>query len=140
MSARFFLDTNIFVYSFDETALGKSRRAKGLIREAIETQRGVVSYQVAQEFFNIALRQFVRPMSLAEAGQYLGTVFRPMVAVHSSTSLFLTAMELFHSDHFSWYDALILAAAITADCGILYSEDLQHGRRIRDLKIVNPFL
>lgn len=140
MSARFFLDTNIFVYSFDPATPGKSRHAEALIREAIETQRGVVSYQVVQEFFNVALRQFIRPMSLLEAGQFLGTVFRPMIAVHSSTSLFLSAMELFHSDHFSWYDALIVAAAINSDCGILYSEDLQHGRRVRDLKIVNPFL
>jgi len=140
MSARFFLDTNIFVYSFDRTAPAKCRHAGALIREAVETQRGVVSYQVVQEFFNVALRQFVRPMSLFEAGQYLGTIFRPIIAVHSSTSLFLSAMELFHSDHFSWYDALIVAAASASNCEILYSEDLQHGRRIRDLKIVNPFL
>jgi predicted nucleic acid-binding protein len=39
----------------------------------------------------------------------------------------------------SWYDALIVAGAIEAQCGVLYSEDLQHGQRFNDLRIENPF-
>ena len=52
MNARFFLDTNIFVYSFDRTAAAKNRRAAQLIREAVSTRKCIVSYQVVQEFFN----------------------------------------------------------------------------------------
>jgi predicted nucleic acid-binding protein len=58
MSGRFFLDTNIFVYSFDTSSPRKAAQAKKLIRGAIETRGGIVSYQVVQQFFNVALRRF----------------------------------------------------------------------------------
>ena len=58
MSDRFFLDTNIFVYSFDRSARGKARAAATLIRKALTTQKRMISYQVVQEFFNVALRRF----------------------------------------------------------------------------------
>ena len=67
MSDRFFLDTNIFVYSFDRGAPQKADRAAKLIRRAIEGRQGIISYQVVQEFFHVALRRFAEPMSVAEA-------------------------------------------------------------------------
>jgi len=140
MSGRFFIDTNVFVYSFDHTARKKAARAKQLIREALATQKGVTSYQVAQEFFNVALKRFARPMRAAEAEQYLGTVFRPLVAVHSSMALFGVAMRLFGQGGLSWFDALIVGAAQQAGCDVLYTEDLQHGQKFGNLRVVNPFL
>ena len=56
MSARFFLDTNLFVYRFDHDAPTKARRATQLICEAVVKRAGIVSYQVVQEFFNVAQR------------------------------------------------------------------------------------
>ncbi len=81
MSDRFFLDTNIFVYSFDTNAPKKAARSTELIRRALDTGKGIVSYQVVQEFFNLALRRFAEPMSGADAEQYLSTTFRPLLAV-----------------------------------------------------------
>ena len=40
---------------------------------------------------------------------------------------------------YSHYDSLIIAAALQADCEILYSEDLHHRQKIRDLTIIDPF-
>ena len=139
MNARFFLDTNIFVHSFDRSSAAKSRRAAQLIRQAVTTRKGIVSYQVVQEFFNLALRKFEQPMTVAEAEQYLSTVFRPLLAVQSSPALISEALRLTTKHRLSWYDALIVAAAIEGGCGILYSEDLQHGQRIGELRIENPF-
>lgn len=139
MNAKFFLDTNIFVYSFDAGAPKKAGRAAELIRRAIETKAGMVSYQVVQEFFNLALRRFAQPMSSEEAEQYLATTFRSLLAVHSSHDLFGHALQLSSSHKLAWYDSLIVASAIRGRCGILYSEDLQDGRRFGDLRIVNPF-
>lgn len=139
MSARFFLDTNIFVYSFDRESPGKARRAAQLIRDAVSTRKGVVSYQVVQEFLNVALRRFAQPMNVADAEQYLGTVFRPLLAVQSSQALYSGALRLTSKHHLSWYDALIVAAATEAGCSLLYSEDLQSGRLFGDLRIENPF-
>jgi predicted nucleic acid-binding protein len=140
MSGRFFLDTNVFVYSFDHAARKKAARARQLIQEALATQKGVTSYQVAQEFFNVALKRFVRPMKAAEAEQYLGTVFRPLVAVQSSITLYSEAMRLYGQGGLSWFDALIVGAAQQAGCDVLYSEDLQHGQRFGSLRVVNPFV
>jgi predicted nucleic acid-binding protein len=140
MNDRFFLDTNIFVYSFDRTAITKLLRAQQLIRDGIAKRKGVVSFQVVQEFFNVALRRFEKPMTVAEAEQFLATVFRPLLSVHSSQALYGQALRLAEKWRLSWYDSLTVAAAIEAECAVLYSEDLQHEQRIGDLKIVNPFL
>jgi predicted nucleic acid-binding protein len=140
MSDRFFLDTNIFVCSFDLTAPAKARKATQLIRKALTTQKGVVSYQVVQEFFNVALRRFARPMQSNDAEQYLSTVFRPLLAVHSSQALYAEALHLHAQSGLSWYDSLIVSAAIQARCDLLLTEDLQHGQRFGSLRITNPFL
>ena len=139
MSASFFLDTNVFVYKFDTREPEKTRRASDLIRTAVASKRGVVSYQVVQEFFNIALTRFDKPFSIGEAEDYLSFTFKPILAVHSSPRLFLEALHIQKQHQFSWYDALIVAAAQEVNCSILYTEDMQHGRRIGDLKIENPF-
>jgi predicted nucleic acid-binding protein len=139
MNARFFLDTNIFVYSFDRDSASKARRAAQLIHQAVATRKGMVSYQVVQEFFNVALRRFAHPMTVADAEQYLGTVFRPLLAVQSSQALYSAALRLRDKHHLSWYDALIVAAAMEGGCSLLYSEDLQSGRNFGDLRIENPF-
>jgi predicted nucleic acid-binding protein len=140
MNGKFFLDTNIFVYSFDRSSGAKSRRAARLIREAVGSRKGIVSYQVVQEFFNVALRRFAQPMTVPEGEQYLTTIFRPLLAIHSSPALISEALRLSDKHRLSWYDALIVAAAIEGGCNVLYSEDLQHGQRFGELKVENPFV
>jgi predicted nucleic acid-binding protein len=140
MSDRFFLDTNIFVCSFDQAATVKAEKAAQLIRKALTTQKGVISYQVVQEFFNVALRRFSQPMKTADAEQYLSTVFRPLLAVHSSQALVAEALHLHAQSGLSWFDSLIVSSAIQARCDLLYTEDLQHGQRFGALQIRNPFL
>jgi predicted nucleic acid-binding protein len=139
MSDRFFLDTNVFVYEVDTRDSAKSKRASALIDSAVGSKLGVVSYQVIQEFFNIALTRFAKPFSVGQAEDYLSLTFKPILAVHSSPRLFLEALHIQAQHQFSWYDALIVAAALQANCSILYTEDMQHGRRIGELRIENPF-
>lgn len=91
MSDRFFLDTNIFVSSFDKSAPEKARRAFDLIRRAIEKRQGIVSYQVVQEFFNLALRRFDEPMSPTDAEQYLSTTFN--LSASSKRAVFAGALQ-----------------------------------------------
>jgi predicted nucleic acid-binding protein len=75
MNDRFFLDTNLFVYTFDVKTPAKARKAAQLIRRAADTGQGIISYQVVQEFFRVAFRRFAQPMSFAEAEQYLVLCF-----------------------------------------------------------------
>jgi len=139
MSGRFFLDTNLFIYTFDAKAPAKAKKAAQLIRRAADTGEGIISYQVVQEFFSVAFRRFPQPMSVAEAEQYLITVLRPLLAVHSSPAIYFEALRIAEKYRFSWYDSLIVAAALEGRCDKLYSEDFQHGRKIEGLRIENPF-
>ena len=139
MSARFFLDTNLFVYTFDANAPTKAKKAAQLIRRAADTGEGIISYQVVQEFLSVAFRRFAQPMTVAEAEQYLITVLRPLLAVHSSTAIYFAALRIAEKHRFSWYDSLIVAAALEGQCERLYSEDFQHGRKLEGLRIENPF-
>jgi predicted nucleic acid-binding protein len=125
MNGRFFLDTNIFVYSFDASSPKKATESRKLIRTAIATGGGVVSYQVVQEFFNVALRRFSKPMSSVDAEQYLSTTFRPLLSVHSSQALYGDALRIGARFQLPWYDSLIVASAIEGQCGVLYSEEEQ---------------
>lgn len=140
MSASFFLDTNVFTYSFDASSPKKQRRAKELIGEAVATRKGMVSYQVVQEFFNVALRRFSQPLTVPEAEEYFTKIFRPLLTVHSSEAVFIDALRLGQRYPLSWYDSLIVAAAIAGRCTTLFSEDLQHGQKFGTVQITNPFI
>ena len=129
MSGRFFLDTNIFVYSFDASSPKKAAQARKLIGNAIETGGGIVSYQVVQEFFNVALRRFAKPMSALDAEQYLSTTFRPLLSVHSSQALYGEALRIGARFQLRWYDSLIVAAAIEGQCGVLLVRTFRMDKR-----------
>jgi predicted nucleic acid-binding protein len=139
MSGKVFLDTNIFVYAYDDDEQIKKSLARELIRTSTLDSTGIISYQVTQEFFNVALKKNSLKMRLEDAQQLLATIFRPLLAVHSSVALFGDAIHLQNRYQLSWYDSLIVAAAQQSGCSILYTEDLQHGQRFADLEVVNPF-
>ena len=139
MPDRYFLDTNIFVYSFDQGAPAKQRSAQTLIQRALNDHSGVVSSQVIQEFLNVATRKFQPNMTPSEAETYLNTVLAPLCEVFASLTLFQTALSIRDETGYSFYDSLIVAAAKAANCRYLLSEDLQAGRVIRDLEVRNPF-
>jgi predicted nucleic acid-binding protein len=111
-----------------------------LVRTALQTHKGVVSYQVVQEFFNLALKRFEHRMSFDDREEYLARVFRPLLKVHSSLTLYEEALKLHTTNKLQWFDSLIVCAAREAGCSILYSEDLQHGQSFGGLRVVNPFL
>jgi predicted nucleic acid-binding protein len=140
MSDKYFLDTNVLVYSIDLTSPLKRGRARNLVTDGTTSKLGVISYQVVQEFVNVALGKFRSVVVRTDLEEFLRGVLFPMMAVPSSPWLFLDALRLQEGNQLSWYDSLIIAAAIQGRCRILYSEDLQHGRRFGDLVVQNPFL
>ncbi len=139
-SQRVFFDTNIVVYCFDTLEPRKQTRAKDLLANALNSKMGVVSFQVVQEFCNVACKakrlQLPRERILA----YVNLVLQPMNQVGSSPQLIESALKLRGEHSFSFYDSLIIASALQAKCEVLYSEDMQHMQRVGDLQIVNPFL
>lgn len=139
MKDKYFLDTNILVYSFDLNSSAKKEVAKELIREA-HKGNGYISFQVIQEFLNVATRKFEVPLKTTDAQSYLTKVLYPVCEVFPSENLYFNALEIMGRWKFSFYDSLIIASAMESDCKILFSEDLQHNQKIFDLKIVNPFI
>jgi predicted nucleic acid-binding protein len=111
-----------------------------LIRDALGTQRGVISTQVVQEFLNVALRKFAQPMTIAESRDYLQVTLLPLCRHYPSALFYDRALLLKESTGFSFYDSLIVAAAVDTGCSTLFSEDLQDGRTVQGVKIVNPFI
>jgi predicted nucleic acid-binding protein len=139
MSDRYFLDTNVFVYTFDDSSPRKKTRADDLVRDALETGRGLTSFQVVQEFLNVATRKFAVPLTTDDSRLFVDRVLDPLCEVHSSIDLYRDALEVRERWKFSFYDSLVVAAALSARCTTLYSEDLQSGQRVRELTIVDPF-
>ena len=137
MSVDNFIDTNVFIYLFDETSVEKSRTAEELIRQSLENGSGCISYQVVQETLNIVTRKL--KASPEEARQLLDNILEPLWRVNPSRALFRRGLELQSRYKFGFYDSLIIAAALDAGCRTLYTEDLQHEQQIEGLTIVNPF-
>src|SRR6185369_14428129 len=140
MSDKFFLDTNLFVYLIDQSAPTKAMISRKLMNVALDSGKGIISYQVVQEFFNVARRRFAEPMRPDQAEQLLSTMFHRLWTVQPSSALYLRALRLLDRFHLQWYDAVIVAGAIEGECRILYTEDLQHGQEIDGLEVQNPFL
>ncbi len=139
MSDRFFLDTNIIVYSFDERNPSKQMRARELIEMGLKRHNGCISYQVVQEFANVATSKFAVPMSHEDCRHFIDMFLVPMWEVYSSRELISSALDIAERWQYSFYDSLIIAAALDASCDVLYSEDLQHRQKIYQLQIIDPF-
>ena len=139
MSAEYFLDTNILVYSFDARFAEKQQRAQALIAEALQNKSGTISWQVVQEFINVARHRFAKPISIERMTLYFDEVLMPLYSVQSQASLYRKALSIQLETQYRYYDCLIVSAALAANCKILYSEDLQNGREIDGLIIRNPF-
>ena len=138
MSADDFLDTNVFVYLFDEADESKRRQAEILVNNVLVRRTGCISFQVVQETLNVLNRRTETPVD--QLREFLDDILVPLWQVNPTASLYRNAISLQSRHGFSFYDSLIVAAALEAGCTRLYSEDLQHGQRIQGLTIVNPFM
>jgi predicted nucleic acid-binding protein len=140
VAERFFLDTNILVYTFDHTAQSKQRRARELVENALESHQGVISYQVIQEFLNVALRRFRNTLPPPEARIFMNRILMPICEVYPDGRLYAEALSLVEETGWGFYDSLIVSSAVAAGCTRLWTEDLQDSRAIRGVEIRNPFL
>ncbi len=137
MNAEYFLDTNILVYAFDQKAEEKRTRALSLSQAG---EPWLISWQVVQEFCSVARHRFTIPLDLEFLGDYLNLFLLPHCKIMSSGPIYQKALQIQRETQYRFYDSLIVAAALESGASILYSEDLQHDRRIGHLRIINPFL
>ncbi|KNZ33108.1 MAG: twitching motility protein PilT [Methylibium sp. NZG] len=139
MSAEVFIDTNVFIYHLDATDPRKHAVAEQIVRDGLATGNACISFQVVQECLNTATRKAEVALDTDAARSYMDTVLIPLLQVPASAALYHRALDVRARWQFSFYDALIVAAALAAGCSRLISEDLQHGQRVDSLTIHNPF-
>jgi predicted nucleic acid-binding protein len=135
---RTFFDTNVLVYVFDRDSPDRSRKAHGLLREHAASRGLLLSTQVLQEFYVTVTRKLATPLpedTALAALRQLATL--PTVQVDSR--LVLEAARRSRTLGLSFWDALIVQAAIEGGATRLLSEDLQDGRHIDGVAIQNPF-
>jgi predicted nucleic acid-binding protein len=139
MSADLFIDTNVFIYHLDKADSRKQGVAEQIVREGLATGNACISFQVIQECLNTVLRKAKVALDVDAARDYLDTVLAPLLQVSASAALYHRALDIQARFRFGFYDSLIVAAALAAGCKRLVSEDLQHGQRIEQLTITDPF-
>lgn len=135
-----FIDSNIFVYLFDETDEFKRNAAERLVHNALKSSQGCISYQVVQETLNVITRKLLTPVTPEDAKLFLDIVLVPLWKVNPDAALYRRGLDIQMRYRYGFYDALIVAAALETECSRLFSEDLQHNQKIENLTIVNPFL
>ena len=133
-----FIDSNVLVYLFDETDLEKYHRARVLVNRLVDGKSGCISYQIVQETLNVITTKL--GISHRRVVEFMDETLAPLWQIDPSSELYPRALELRERYGFSFYDSLIVAAALEAGCTRLYTEDMQHGQQIHGLTIENPFI
>jgi predicted nucleic acid-binding protein len=132
-----FIDTNIAIYADDAAYPDKQAIAAKLIASAYQQGDAVISTQVLQEYYYAAVHKL--RLDAAFAAERL-RFFSRFEVVTVTPQLVLAATDLHRLMSVSFWDALILQAAISSGCHTLYSEDMNHGEIVNGVKIVNPFI
>lgn len=136
MTASVFFDTNVLVYAAVGTGRDERKRKRAL--ELIESAEFGTSAQVLQEFYVTVVKKAARPLSPAEALDWIEqwTAFPCQAIDHQ-----LVRIAIEHSERYaiSYWDAAIVAAAEALGAHTVYSEDLNNGQHYGRVRVVNPF-
>jgi predicted nucleic acid-binding protein len=137
MTGPVFVDSNVFLYALDKADPKKQQAARNWRAELWKSRRGRVSFQVLGEFYVNAVRNqpAARDEVRAEVRDLLA--WNPVIA---DGMLLEQGWKIQDRYQFSYWDALIVAAAKVCGCHYLLTEDLQSGQKLDGIEVVNPFL
>jgi predicted nucleic acid-binding protein len=133
-----FVDTNILIYAEDRDAKGKHEVARSLVMDLWESREGVVSVQVLQEFYVNVTKKLKRPLAIAKAKAIIEE-YLTWTVVDNTGRMVVDAIDLQQKAQLSFWDSLIVQAAVQSGCDRLYSEDMNAGQRFGSVTVVNPF-
>jgi len=138
MTAARFLDTNVLLYSISDDRRDEGKREIAVA--LLEQDGNALSVQVLQEFYVQATRATrPNPLPHGAAAAFVRTWQQRFLVQEITVSVFDGALDIKAAHRLSYWDAAIVAAARALGCPELYSEDMQQGREIGGVKIVNPF-
>lgn len=139
MSVKVFVDTNILVYSRDQSEEEKQVLALEWLATLWRLRSGRLSFQTLNEFY-VTVTQRLKPgLSRLEAQADVRSLllWNPIAV---DEAVIENAWLIQGRYAFSWWDSLILSAAQVQDCTYVLSEDMQHGQQIGKMTIINPFI
>jgi len=136
---KIFVDTNVLVYAYDICAGVKRDIARQILVELWASGKGVLSVQVLQEFFVTITKKVERPLGLAEVRETVADLLKWEVVANDGESI-LRAIAIHERHKLSFWDSMIIQAAVKAGATTLLTEDLGDGIAVEGLKIKNPFL
>jgi predicted nucleic acid-binding protein len=136
MTAPVFVDTNVLLYALDPADRKKQAAARAWRAELWKNRLGRISFQVLQEFYVKATQKWpeTRDEVRAEIKDLLA--WQP---VGIEAAILERGWKLQDRFQLSFWDALIVAAAKSIGCGYLLTEDLQTGRDLDGVLVINPF-
>jgi predicted nucleic acid-binding protein len=136
MSVECFIDTNVLVYAAGGRGEDEWKRRRAF--ELLEPATFGTSGQVLQEFFVTVTKKMKMPLAAGEAAGWVDRLsIRPVAAIDAS--LVKTAIQVSNRYRISYWDGAIVAAALSLDAPVLYTEDLNDGQLYDDVRVVNPF-
>jgi predicted nucleic acid-binding protein len=137
MSDKIFIDTNILIYSIDKHDPHKMQKARSILNSINENHTGVISTQVMQEFYVASTKKMQGDPVIIKAvlNQFLN-----FEVVSISPELIFSAVDCSILNRISFWDALIIVAAVSTKCKEIWTEDLSHNQVIQGILIKNPFL
>lgn len=137
MQTGVFIDSNILIYSLDPNETEKRARAAGFLRLVAASHRLVTSPQTLNECYRV-LTDRRKMMPRSDARRFIASLLPSCTAALDSNTT-LQAWEIQDATGFSWWDCVMLASAKKAGCGLFVTEDLEHGRDINGMRIVDLF-
>ena len=138
MTDRVFIDTNIIVYAHMINDPKKHETALALLKNSLTGVRLWISTQILSEFYSAMSKNKYGHIEIVEL---MSEMTRNINVLPVMLSTVETALQIKGVYQFSYWDSLMLAAALESKCEVVYTEDLQHKQVIEGkLAIVNPFL
>ena len=135
---RFFIDSNVLIYSYDSAEPDKRSVAQQLIASLVGNGTGFLSVQVLGEFFVSVTRRIPNPLSIEEADAAVDLIGSlPVIDIDSA--MVRRAIATHSRYGTSYWDSLIIAAAERAGCSTILSEDMNSGQSYHGILAVNPF-
>jgi predicted nucleic acid-binding protein len=135
-SHRITLDTNILIYAVDLDAGQKNDMAREWLG-AVARHDGILTVQALGEFYHATTRKAL--LSQTEAESYIDNWRAVFTVVAANEVTLENAIAATRSHGFSFWDAMICVTADQAGCATVLSEDMQHGRKLGGMEILNPF-
>ncbi len=136
ITGKVFIDTNILVYLLSDTEPDKRKNIQSLLGQ-IEGENPIVwSTQIIQEFYQVMTSKYGKEPQKIKAIIKQFTTFETVI---NGIDTINNAIDIQVLNNLSFWDSLVISAAVQSSCSTLLTEDLNHGQNIGGVMIHNPF-